>query len=310
MPRKKIYVQKVDEWLLRLEELKYSPRTFKSYKCYAMRAYKELENAGFDTDPRKLTKEAALFVINEVFHNHGRNIAGWNNYLKFCGNPVLEVMEYRTASPQVMRADWLDLDEMQDIQVWEACETTLERVVVHLELHLCLRNVEVMRQQMAWFGNNDILVLGKGKYPGKWGRIPYHPYTYDVLEEVREWRERSEKRLGEPLPGNITAYTSQRFHRAVVPGETSLRKVILGLRQRTGLNFSHHTLRRTGARRYWKAGAPLEKIQQLLRHESINQTRSYLGVNLEDTQEIMHLGLAYDKKRKTQKIPEIRVLAR
>jgi len=311
MARPPIYLRKIDEWVIHLEELRYAQGTCrKSYPSYARLAYRALKAEGLETDPSKIGKAEVLFVVNNVFRNQGRNIAGWNNFLKFCGNPILEVTEYAVATPTVMRADWLNLDACQDLKVWDSCRTTMERMVIHLELHLCMRNIEVRRQLLSWFGPNEILVLGKGRYPGKPRRIPYHTYTQEILAEVASWRMESADTAGEPMPDHITAYWDAHAHRICVPGETALRNVILRISERSGIKFSHHTLRRTGARRYWKAGAKLENIQKLLGHESINQTRQYIGIDLDDTRQIIGLGQEYDDMRRVHQTPENLIVAR
>jgi integrase len=47
-------------------------------------------------------------------------------------------------------------------------------------------------------------------------------------------------------------------------------------------DFFNHTLRRTFGRRQWKLGTKIETISDMLGHESVEMTKRYLGLNLED----------------------------
>ena len=50
-----------------------------------------------------------------------------------------------------------------------------------------------------------------------------------------------------------------------------------------GVSFlGHYTLRRTGGRLIWPAGAPIETITSVMGYESTEMTLQYIGVNLGD----------------------------
>jgi hypothetical protein len=46
--------------------------------------------------------------------------------------------------------------------------------------------------------------------------------------------------------------------------------------------FTDHTLRRTGGRILWSAGAPIETICDLIWHVDTSETIRYLGIKLDD----------------------------
>jgi hypothetical protein len=52
-------------------------------------------------------------------------------------------------------------------------------------------------------------------------------------------------------------------------------------------DFSNHTLRRSFGRRQWMLGTPIETIADMLGHESVEMTKRYLGLNLEDQDQPM-----------------------
>jgi integrase len=71
-------------------------------------------------------------------------------------------------------------------------------------------------------------------------------------------------------------------------GETAIDKAVIRFRTRMEslygrkFDFSNHTLRRTFGRRQWKLGTPIETISEMLGHESIDMTKKYLGLCLDD----------------------------
>ena len=60
-----------------------------------------------------------------------------------------------------------------------------------------------------------------------------------------------------------------------------------GLGRRAGIRFSFHTLRRTGGRKYWECGVPIETIAQMMGHERMDMTKRYLGIELDHMREAM-----------------------
>ena len=54
------------------------------------------------------------------------------------------------------------------------------------------------------------------------------------------------------------------------------------VRERTGIHYGNHTLRRTFGRQLWMNGTPIETISKLLGHESNAVTLRYIGVNIGD----------------------------
>jgi integrase/recombinase XerD len=75
------------------------------------------------------------------------------------------------------------------------------------------------------------------------------------------------------------------------------------------MRFSHHTLRRIYGRSLYKAGVKIETIAELLRHESIDQTREYLGIRLDDMQAAQERVEVWERNRKNLP-PEITVWQR
>jgi hypothetical protein len=61
-------------------------------------------------------------------------------------------------------------------------------LIVHCELYLGIRRIEVLRLKPEIFSGSYVDVLGKGPQGGKMRRIPYHHDTDRVLRRYTEYR--------------------------------------------------------------------------------------------------------------------------
>ena len=62
----------------------------------------------------------------------------------------------------------------------------IEKMIVHCELDLGMRRIELIRLKASDFSSgriNSVHLLGKGRYGGKPRDINWHPQTIAVLEE-------------------------------------------------------------------------------------------------------------------------------
>jgi integrase len=189
----------------------------------------------------------------------------------------------------------------------------LERIVVHLELDLMMRRIEVLRSELHHFesGRSGIVrIKGKGRHGGKERSISWHPDTADVLDFARAKRDELIRRAKAKVP-------SLRVPDALLMYEcvgglrpyqkSALDGILRGLSARTGFHFSHHTLRRTGARMLYfslvkeEPGHALEKVQYVLGHSDPRTTELYLGLKADD---VAHAMVLYSEYQKAVKIPE------
>ena len=168
----------------------------------------------------------------------------------------------RIGWPQDMRvhANWLEDDEAMAV---ENLAEGIEKVVVHLELDLMLRRIEVLRLKPTDFQGDRINVLGKGRMGGKWRTIPMHGETREIigtylLERKKIIAKARAKNPTAPIPEALLIY--ERNGRLGAYQKTAVDKILIGLKKRVethygrSFDFSNHTLRRTGGRMMWKAG--------------------------------------------------------
>ncbi len=258
-----------------------------------------LRDNGLELNPRKVDEDDIRFLLehwsNLAISTRNGYLHIFNRYLKFYDNKIIEEMEINLGYDDRPNVDWLTDEECT--RLMEAPKTALEDVVIHLELCMGLRVSEVIKLRVGDIHFNDdprkrsISVLGKGRGEGKWRTIPFHPDTERVINRWLEERAEIVKRIRTydptwPNPDNLLiwchyknkptggAYTER--------GHSIDRGVIHRIRDRLGMNFGNHTLRRTFGRNLYHAGTPIETISKLYGHEDIQTTLRYIGVNLDD----------------------------
>ena len=154
-----------------------------------------LEAAGFDASPYKIDAKAIEFLLYEGWKDHEvsyrkSEFSYLKRYLLFYRNDTPKRM--KVVFPQDMRvnADWLEDEEYDALM--NIPKTPLEDIVIHLELCMGLRNVEVCRLMLNDIHNTGtkpyINVRGKGRGDGKYRSVRFHYMTKDVLARWMEER--------------------------------------------------------------------------------------------------------------------------
>ena len=147
----------------------------------------------------------------------------------------------------------------------------LTALLVHFELDLCLRRIEIQRLRIRDVHENRLDVLGKGRLGGKPRTVSLVPG--ESQEIIRRYLEYRQLRMG---PASME-------DRLVPYKRTALDNRLKALQGASGIRFlGHHTLRRTGGRLMWLAKVPIETIASVMGHESTDMTLKYIGVNLSD----------------------------
>jgi integrase/recombinase XerD len=208
----------------------------------------------------------------------------FNGYMKFYGNQTVQKM--MLAWPQNVRThiDWLSPQEAVAL-IRHA--KGVERMVVHLELRLWFRRVEVRRLRTADIKEDLLDVRGKGRCGGKWRSVAWGPDTMAALMEWDREREAMVERaqkydsMAEP-PETWLFY--QRGRKLAAYGDTAIDNIVSSAANRSGIDrpVTNHTLRRTGGRLAFYAGVSLEEICEGMGHSNTKQTIRYLGLQVDD----------------------------
>ncbi len=256
-------------------------------------------------NPRKVGKREVdylrkqVYVKSDVYNRWRLSIFG--TFLKWCGNNIIETMRIGWPNDARVNANWLEPDEAMTVK---NTAEDIERVIVTLELDLCMRRIEVLRLRPQDFKGDRVNVLGKGRMGGKWRTVKYRPDTKEIIGEWLLKRERmieAAKVIDPKIKVPEAFLIHQRGGRLVAYQKSGIDKILTKLRKRVEilyerkLSFSNHTLRRSGGRILWLAGVKIETVGAILGHEDTRTTIKYLGINLDDQDEAMHLASAYEK---------------
>lgn len=259
-----------------------------------------LKENGQETNPRKIDENTINFLLR-FWDDLAISTKKWylhimNRYLSYYKNTVIEDMDIELGYDTRPNVDWLS-DEECDLLL--SCEdfTPTEMVTIHLELcmglrvsevcNLMLEDVHIDRDPSKCY----IAVLGKGRGIGKWRALPFHPDSEEVFKAWLEERAKFVARIRtyNPFwvdPGTFLIWCHYKDKptggKYTERGHSLDRAVIHKVRERFGLEFTNHTLRRTFGRNLYHSGVPIETISAMYGHDNIKTTLDYIGINLED----------------------------
>lgn len=297
----------VDRWKRILADERLAPRTIIFYTDTIRAVLNIMDGRGMVTHPKKVDGKEVGDLMDYLAES-GYAIQTRKGYLstlrKYClafGNPtVQEWPRIRFPHDNRPNVDWLSTDQAHTLLTME--KTPLQTIVIHLELCLGLRHVEVIRLKCAdiHLTNETLDVLGKGSEGGKPRTIPFTKGTKTALGIWMDEREhlcavcqsRHPKTFREPeefivweKAGVLSPYSETGY---------GLDKVVtIPMSKSCGFHFSNHTLRRTFGRALFRKNVPVPTIARILGHESTDVTLKYIGVDLDDMRSAMEV-LAYD----------------
>jgi integrase len=295
--------KEIDRYLKELEESDRSPRTIENY-CWSLKyLFQGLRDAKLTINPRKVGRR-------ELEHLRKEYLAGTESYraymvkllrlfLKWAGNKEVASLRIGFRDDGIHKNRWLTDEEAMTLKM---SAQGVERMVVHCELDLGMRRIEVMRLRVNDFqatnSTNTVLVHGKGRYGGKYRTISWHPDTPAELEAWLNVRDETIRRVRERNPGvsvpdNLLLYARGKELHAY--NDSGIDAILKGLSERTGVRFSNHDLRRTCGRMMHRSGVRTEEIARIFGHSDTRTTLKYLGLDHEDMSEAMAQYAQYQK---------------
>lgn len=268
-------------YLERLKEEGLSEKTIRGYRYALKRAWMALPTRPM---PSRLT-EFSITALSTTMASDPWLLRTLNVCLKAMGCRYA----LRFSIPPRSRVSWLDPHQANVVMDTALGLGPPHSAVVHLELENGFRRISVIRAQVGDFARTPIYVRGKGHDYTMWP----HPRLAQVCQDTMAWRESMDFSASTSL---IPA-RSRRRHNSVGPySERGIDGILQRVATESGVSFSHHTLRRTFGRSLWKCGVPIETVSEMLGHQSIDQTRLYIGVNLSDMAEAMRKLSEYQAK--------------
>lgn len=290
--------QEIENYLKECEEERmYSPFTIRNYRYALERQFKALKDEKMAFNPRKIGRNE-LYFLRDVHLATKTPKYKWHMisqltcFCKWAGNVTIGKIKMSYGDTSRTRVRWLSEDEV--LTVMKNVETPLEEIIIHCELALGMRRIEVQRLTLSSFHfgrENYVSVHGKGRNGGKYRRVPLRRDTKAIFDEFLEYRQSVVR--GYKDNGILLVHGGSEGLKGY--GKTGIDKILENLSKRTGVKFSNHDLRRTFGRRMFRSGVPIEEIASILGHEETKTTLKYLGLEHDDLSQAMDKLYQYDQ---------------
>lgn len=273
----------------------YQPRTIRFYKEQSALVLRALNEVDPSKNPVNLDRDTLRQLVLVLRAKH--TVSTQKDYLialkRMCENEHNYVFsEYRVMFPTDTRpnVDWLSHDQAQELlDVWKM---PLDDMIVTLELLHGLRRIEVIRIRTTDIHLDEgyIEVRGKGRAGGKLRSIPMHPDFRRAYERWMEERNQMRLEADDDSAANLLVYLRNgKLHQYEEIKGRAIDDHIKQLSERTGIEFSNHTLRRTFGRELYRSGVDITVIATIFGHSSTTQTLKYLGLELDDMAKAMEI---------------------
>lgn len=273
----------------------YQPRTIRFYKEQSALVLRALNEVDPSKNPVNLDRDTLRQLVLVLRAKH--TVSTQKDYLialkRMCENEHNYVFsEYRVMFPTDTRpnVDWLSHEQAQELlDVWKM---PLDDMIVTLELLHGLRRIEVIRIRTTDIHLDEgyIEVRGKGRAGGKLRSIPMHPDFRRAYERWMEERNQMRSEADDDSAANLLVYLRNgKLHQYEEIKGRAIDDHIKQLSERTGIEFSNHTLRRTFGRELYRSGVDITVIATIFGHSSTTQTLKYLGLELDDMAKAMEI---------------------
>jgi integrase/recombinase XerD len=288
--------REIGEYLGELRELGRSEKmTIRPYEWTLRRLLQGLIDFKRPWNPRKIRKEDIEFLRDDFLSGTPRykenQIKILLGFLRWARHKEVAKWRILFGDTSPTRVRWLDDDQARLVR---AKAVGIEKMVVHLELDLGMRRIELLRLKVGSFcrgRNNTIQVHGKGRNGGKHRQISWHPKTSAILQEYLEnvrnpaiTKARS-KNPKVKVPDSLFIY--ERGGELYPYKKTAIDQFLEDLGQRVGIHFTNHDLRRTCGRMMYRSGVRLEHIAKIFGHADTKTTIRYLGLDFDDMSDAM-----------------------
>jgi len=255
-------------------EARFAERTVQQYRWAILRCHDIVREGNGPDNPMRMAERDLRYLLDHLTgcsRNRQYYWTAFAGFLKWCGNPAILKMRPQWPLSARTHVDWLEPEQATRIRETAMEMDPLTALLVHFELDLCLRRIEIQRLRIRDVHENRLDVLGKGRLGGKPRTVSLVPG--ESQEIIRRYLEYRQLRMG---PASME-------DRLVPYKRTALDNRLKALQGASGIRFlGHHTLRRTGGRLMWLAKVPIETIASVMGHESTDMTLKYIGVNLSD----------------------------
>lgn len=273
-----------------------APRTLRFYRDELSTIIRTLERGGRHTFPWDITEEDVKWLLDDYIKRNltvstrRGYISALRTWTEYYDNDVVRRMKIRWPADMRPNVDWIT--QAQAKELLAIPKTPAQDLVVHCELCLGMRRVEILRLRPDSFRGSHVEILGKGSQGGKPRSMSYHRDTDRVVDRYLRYRKAliETVRMQRPnavVPESLMIWArGSKLHEYGVKG-SGIDEMLKPLGEEIGVRFSNHTLRRTFGRTMYRSGVEVATISKMMGHESIDQTLKYIGVDLDDMNSAM-----------------------
>jgi integrase len=293
-------------------EAKYADRTVQEYRWAILRCHDIVREGNGPENPERISEKDLQYLLDHLTGCTGNRQYYWTafaGFLRWVGNQAIQSVKPKWPQRARVRVDWLEPEQACIVRESAMQADPLTALIVHLEMDLCLRRIEIMRLKVQDIHRDRIDVLGKGRMGGKPRTISLAPgESQEVIGRYLELRRHMERETEGPQTDKLVVYLAKGELRPFK--RSALDNRLKALQMDTGIKFlGHHTLRRTGGRLMWLAKVPIETIASVMGHESTEMTLRYIGVNLGDQSRAFEAvrNLRVQMQKTTENVPFVTV---
>ena len=277
-----------------------SPRTIRFYREEVSTIIKVLRAGGRHTLPWEIDEADVRWLLDHYIERRltvstrKGYISALRTWTKWYNNSVVADMAIRWPADMRPNVDWLGEDEARMLLAIR--KTPAQDLVVHCELCLGMRRIEVMRLTPDSFHDEKhyVDILGKGPQGSKPRTMPYHRDTQRIIDCYREYRRMlveitRSQRPDVSVPDSLMIWAKGTNLYEYGAKGSGIDAMLKPLGEAIGTHIGNHTLRRTFGRAMYRSGVEVATISRMLGHESTEQTLKYIGVDLDDMSKAMEI---------------------
>jgi len=283
-------------YLRELEEDNRSPVTLRKYRWTLTTLFQALMDDKRTINPRKVRREDVRWLIDDYLTGKesykSSQVKRLLIFLRWAGNTDATKMRLPFGCDESSTIRWLSDEEAMIVRT---NSKGIVRMIVHCELDLCMRRIELLRLKVGDFyqqkNDSQIHVHGKGRNGGKHRRISWDVDTARILSAyLTNYRDAviakaRAKDSDVKIPDNLFLY--ERGGSLHAYKESAIDYLVKDYGHSLGIEMSNHDLRRTGGRLLHRAGVPIEEIARIFGHRDTKTTLHYLGLDRDDMNKAM-----------------------
>lgn len=274
-----------------------APRTITFYEETLHAVLGIMKAEGLSTNPSYITSETIRKLLDS-FDRRKLAVATRKGYLSTLRKYLLvcncddAFKELTVRLPRDIRptVDWYTPSQAK--LLLHCDKSPLQSIVIHCELCLGMRRIEIIRLRPEDVHDQEEYVDVHGKSQ-KLRSIPYTVGTKKIMQLAFKRRaEQIAARTAGEIPDNLILWLKAgRLHAYAEEGYGLDKVVTEPLSKQLGFRVTNHKGRRTFGRTMYRAGVPVPTISKILGHDSTEVTLRYIGVDLDDMRKAMELQL-------------------